>query len=56
MVSSVSISAAEGAGPASSTGLMERRVLSSWRASGIGLIRGAGNAADLKDGRILRLH
>ena len=40
-VSRVSISAAEGAGPASSIGLIERLVLSSSRASGIGLIRAA---------------
>src|SRR6516165_8118826 len=37
MVSKVSISAAEGGGPTSSTGLMERRVLRSSTASGIGL-------------------
>ena len=40
-VSKVSISAAEGAGPASSIGLIERLVLSSSRASGIGMVGGA---------------
>ena len=39
-VSKVSISAADGPGPANSIGLIERRVLSNCKASGIGLIRG----------------
>ena len=43
----LSISVAEGAGPMSSTGLMERRVLSSSRASGIGMVGVAPSFASL---------
>ncbi len=45
MVSSVSISAALGAGPASSIGFTERRVFSSSKASGIQCPRENGHCA-----------